>query len=70
MNPYAANGPLSAKVLAQANVPIEDALWLHRRPSPASVIGSLTTERGITILKKVRDCINPASMGPHQLQPN
>lgn len=48
------NAPLSPQVMRQAQVPLEDALWLARQPSPSARMRALRTPRGEAILAPVR----------------
>ncbi|CAN7742193.1 hypothetical protein LJR118_006652 [Acidovorax sp. LjRoot118] len=52
------SSPLSPAILAQAKVPLNDAMWLHCHPG-APLTARLQTERGALILNKVRQFLNP-----------
>lgn len=47
--------PLSPKVMSQAQVPIEDALWFARQRSPRAKVKALRSPRGEKILSHVRE---------------
>ena len=51
--------PLSPVTMAKANVPLEDAIWLHNQRSTPQFFESLQTERGTRILNKVRAFLHP-----------
>ncbi len=48
------DAPLSPTVMSQAQVPLEDALWFARQPSPGAQVKALSTPRGERILMHVR----------------
>ncbi|MDO8279348.1 MAG: hypothetical protein Q7T63_14620 [Burkholderiaceae bacterium] len=49
------DAPLSPKVMSQAQVPFDDALWFARQRSPRAKVKALRTPRGERILKHVRE---------------
>lgn len=53
--------PLSPDIMAQANVPLEDANWLHSQRATPSFFASLQTDRGTRILNQVRAFLHPTS---------
>ncbi len=52
--------PLAPHILAQANVPMDDAAWLHRQHATPGYFEILRTERGTRILNQVRAFLNPS----------
>ncbi len=52
--------PLAPHILAQANVPLDDAHWLHSQSATPGFFVSLRTERGTRILNQVRAFLNPS----------
>ncbi len=61
------DAPLSPKVMSQAQVPIEDALWFARLCSPRAKVYALRTPRGRQILERVREYMHKATA--HQAMP-
>lgn len=58
------SSPLSPAILAKADVPFNDAMWLHcHRGAPLTA--RLQTERGTEILNKVRRFLNPTQAETH-----
>lgn len=57
MSQYAAAIPLlTPNALNIAGVKLEDAVWLHAGPQP--LVQKLATDRGASILKRVRDYVS------------
>ena len=61
------DAPLSPKVMSQAQVPIEDALWFARQRSPRAKVHALRTQRGQQVLEHVRKYMHKATA--HQAMP-
>lgn len=53
-NTVTIHAPLSPQVMSQARVPIEDALWYAKQPSPRAQMKALSTPHGERILMHVR----------------
>lgn len=60
-NAVAIKEPLAPHVMSQAGVPIEDALWFSRLPSPRAKVQALATPRGNGILSHVRKFMRQAA---------